>query len=68
MYQSFQDIIDIEKETGKSFWEIVRDNDCREMEITEEEAFRRMQAMYLAMGEADASYDPALSSASGLVG
>jgi L-serine dehydratase len=68
MYQSFQDIIDIEKETGKSFWEIVRDNDCREMEINEEEAFRRMQAMYQAMGEADASYDPALSSASGLVG
>ncbi len=68
MYQSFQDIIDREKETGKSFWEIVRDNDCQEMEITQEEAFRRMQAMYQAMGEADASYDPALSSASGLVG
>ena len=31
MYQSFQEIIDIEKETKKSFWEIVRDNDCREM-------------------------------------
>lgn len=68
MYQSFQEIIDIEKETGKSFWEIVRDNDCREMEITPEDAFQRMQAMYQAMGEADASYDPELTSASGLVG
>lgn len=68
MYQSFQEIIDIEKDTGKSFWEIVRDDDCKEMEITPEEAFRRMEQMYAAMGEADASYDPALSSSSGLVG
>ena len=68
MYQSFQEIMDIEKETGKKFWEIVRDNDCRELEISKDEAFRRMQAMYRAMGEADGSYDPALSSASGLVG
>lgn len=68
MYQSFQEIIDIEKTSGKSFWEIVRDNDCREMEISEEEAFRRMQGMYEAMHEADASYDASLSSASGLVG
>lgn len=68
MYQSFQEIIDIERESDKSFWEIVRDDDCREMEITKEEAFLRMQAMYQAMHEADSSYDPALSSASGLVG
>lgn len=68
MYQSFQEIIELEKSSGKVFWEIVRDHDCREMEITEEEAFLRMRKMYEAMKEADASYDPALSSASGLVG
>lgn len=68
MYQSFQEIMDIEKDTGKKFWEIVRDNDCREMEITEADAFGRMQAMYQAMRDADSSYDPSLSSASGLVG
>lgn len=68
MYQSFQEIIDIEKNTGKSFWEIVRDNDCREMEITPEDAFQKMAEMYKAMKSADASYDPNLSSASGLVG
>lgn len=68
MYQSFQEIIDIEKETKKSFWEIVRDNDCREMEISPEEAFQRMQTMYQAMRDADGAYDPTLSSASGLVG
>lgn len=68
MYQSFQEIIELEKSSGKAFWEIVRDDDCKEMEITEEEAFLRMRKMYEAMKEADASYDPALSSASGLVG
>lgn len=68
MYQSFQEIMDIEKSSGKSFWEIVRDNDCKEMEISEEEAFQRMRGMYEAMREADISYNPTLSSASGLVG
>lgn len=68
MYQSFQEIIEVEKSTGKNFWEIVRDNDCKEMEITPEEAFQKMEGMYQAMREADASYDPSLSSASGLVG
>lgn len=68
MYQSFQEIMEIEKNTGKSFWEIVRDNDCKEMEITAEEAFQRMRKMYEAMQSADASYDPDLFSTSGLVG
>lgn len=68
MYQSFQEIIDIEKSTGSLFWEIVRDNDCTEMDLTKEEAFQRMLAMYEAMKNADASYDASLSSASGLVG
>lgn len=68
MYQSFQEIIHLEKETGKSFWELVRDNDCKEMEISEEDAFRKMHDMYDAMKSADLSYDPNLSSASGLAG
>lgn len=68
MYQSFQEIINIEKKTGSSFWEIVRDDDCTEMDLTKEEAFRRMLAMYEAMRDADDSYDSSLSSASGLVG
>ena len=68
MYQSFQEIIHLEKETGKSFWELVRDNDCKEMEISEEDAFRKMHDMYDAMKSADLSYDPNQSSASGLAG
>ena len=68
MYQSFQEIIDMERNTSNTFWEIVRDNDCTEMELTREEAFQRMQTMYEAMKAADISYDASLSSASGLVG
>lgn len=68
MFQSFQDILDVEEKTGKAFWEVVRDADCREMELSETEAFERMRALYSAMKSADSSYDPMLSSASGLAG
>ncbi|MCM1027822.1 MAG: L-serine ammonia-lyase, iron-sulfur-dependent, subunit alpha, partial [Roseburia sp.] len=68
MYQSFQEIIDLEEKTGEAFWEIVRDADCRELEISREEAFRRMTSLYEAMELADSSYDPTLTSASGLTG
>ncbi len=68
MYQSFQEIIRIEKSFGLSFWEVIRENDTREMDITAEEALRRMEKMYDAMREADKAYDPSLSSASGLAG
>lgn len=68
MYQSFQEITDLEKKTGKTFWEIVRDADCLELEISPEEAFRRMTGLYEAMRLADSSYDPVLTSASGLAG
>ena len=68
MYQSFEEIEEIEKTTGKAFWEIVRDADCRELEITAEEAFRRMADRYEAMRSADASYSPVFTSSSGLTG
>lgn len=68
MYQSFQEILSLEEKTGLAFWEIVRDADCRELEISREEAFRRMAGLYEAMRLADASYDPKLTSASGLAG
>lgn len=68
MYQSFEEIGEIEKTTGKRFWEIVRDADCRELEITAEKAFNRMADRYEAMRSADTSYSPSLTSSSGLTG
>lgn len=68
MYQSFQEIIEISKETGKPFWQIVLEKDCHEIEITQDEALARMKKMYLAMKEADEAYDSTLTSPSGLAG
>lgn len=68
MYQSFQEILDIETREKRPFWDIVRSADCSELEISPEEAFRRMAGLYEAMQHADLSYDPKLSSASGLAG
>ena len=68
MYKSLAEITEIEKKTGKPFWKIVAEDDCRERGVEAEQAFREMQGMYRAMREADAAYDGTLKSASGLVG
>ncbi len=68
MYQSFQEIIEIAKQTQKPFWQIILEKDCHEMEISPDEALARMEKMYLAMKEADQNYDPKLTSPSGLSG
>ena len=68
MYQSLEELCRIEKESGKPFWEIVQEDDCRESGISAEESFARMRRMYEAMQEADEHYDEHLKSASGLVG
>ena len=68
MYKSLEDLIQKEKSSGNPFWKCAMKADCKEMDITEEEAFSRMKQMYLTMKEADASYEDTLMSRSGLVG
>lgn len=68
MYKSLEEIVKIERETGKPFWKIVQEDDCRERGVEAGQAFEEMRGMYLAMQEADRSYDGTLRSASGLVG
>ena len=68
MYQSLGELCRKAEEEKKSFWEVVQADDCRERQILEETSFAQMKAMYLAMKEADASYDPKLYSRSGLTG
>lgn len=68
MYKSLEELCKIEEETGKPFWKIVQEDDCRERGITGEESFAQMCGMYEAMQDADAHYDETLKSASGLVG
>ncbi len=68
MYKSLEELCSIERETGKPFWKIVQEDDCREQGIAEEESFAQMRGMYEAMRYADEHYDEKLKSASGLVG
>lgn len=56
------------KETGKAFWQVIQESDCQERDVTPEQSFSDMQGMYRAMEQADAAYDPALRSASGMAG
>lgn len=68
MYQSLEELCKSEQESQLSFWQLVQEDDCRERGISKQQAFEEMRQMYLAMQDADANYDAAQKSASGLVG
>lgn len=68
MYKSLEQMITLEKEKKIPFWKIVMQEDCIELDISEEEAFDRMRQMYEVMKESDRAYDDELMSRSGLVG
>lgn len=68
MYGSLQELCELEESSGKPFWKIVQEDDCREQGITEDVSFGQMRAMYQAMKDADERYDEKLKSESGLVG
>ena len=68
MYGSLQELCELEEKSGKPFWKIVQEDDCREQGITEDVSFEQMRAMYQAMKDADARYDEKLKSESGLAG
>ena len=67
MYRSLEGICRAAGEE-KAFWEVIREDDCQERQLSLEESFSQMRAMYQAMKEADAAYDPSLASRSGLAG
>lgn len=60
--------MDTATESGIEFWQAVMQEDMRERNVSEKESFDAMRTIYKAMEQADASYDPALRSASGLAG
>lgn len=68
MYKSLAEIVETEKMSGKSFWQVVLEDDIKEQGITFAEGFKQMKEMYLAMKHADEAYDGSLHSASGMVG
>lgn len=68
MYKSLEEICNISEETGKAFWEVVQEDDCKEQSISKEESFNRMLQMYQSMKAADENYDGEVYSSSHLVG
>lgn len=63
-----KEIADCCKKEKKEFWRVVMEEDARERGVSKEESCAAMRTMLRAMQQADASYDGALRSASGLAG
>ena len=68
MFVSLQHIEERAEKFELPFWKAIQLDDCIEQDITEEESFKKMRAMYQAMKDSDLNYEPELTSASGLVG
>ena len=67
-YKSLEDICNIAKQEQISFWEVIREDDCRERQVTPEESLQTMEQMYLAMEKADQKYQGDRKSHSGMTG
>lgn len=67
-YKLIDEIVKQSEETKKPFWEIVLEDSCQEDGISREESFEKMRGMYLAMKEADLSYDAKAVSSSRMAG
>ena len=67
-YHSLQAIMDICKQTGKEFWQVILEDDMSERGTGREESMAQMQAAWDAMLQAAAAYEEKLNSKSGLAG
>ncbi len=65
---SLNDLIVYGKQKNKSIFEIALENDMDERQVTRDDAFAAMKEMYLAMKQADSSYDGTLHSKSNMAG
>ena len=68
MYKSLREILSQCESSGRPFWRVVLEEDCRESGISQVQSMRTMRRAYEAMRESDENYDASLISASGLVG
>lgn len=68
MLRAISDIVETAERENISFWEVILHDDIKERLVTAEASFAQMAQMYKAMRQADAGYDEALRSSSGLVG
>lgn len=67
-FSKLSEILEIARETGKEFPQIIMEDDCKERSVSEKESRLLMKKMFEAMKEADINYDATLKSNSGLAG
>ena len=65
-FQSVEHLIDCAQH--QPLWQVVLLDDCQDRDVTQEESFARMEALWQAMVESVENYDPQRRSASGLSG
>lgn len=65
-FQSVEHLIDCAQH--QPLWQAVLLDDCQDRDVTQEESFARMEALWQAMVESVENYDPQRRSASGLSG
>lgn len=67
-YHSIEEIYGQCSKLNKEFWEVILLDDANERNVANEESMSKMQGMWEAMLSATKSYEPNLTSKSGLVG
>lgn len=67
-FAKLKDIVEESEAKQIPFWRVVLEDDIKERNVTEASSLETMGEMLKAMRQADESYDPALKSASGMVG
>ena len=68
IYKSLKEICEIAEKKNIPFWKVIQRDDCKERNVSEEESFEKMRAMYQAMKHADEAYTGTRKSNSGMVG
>lgn len=68
MFKSLKQILDIGKEKGLPFWEVILEDDMEARQVSREASLDQMLRMLTTMQEADAAYEGGRISSSGLVG
>jgi len=67
-FRSVNDILAQCEQEKKEFWQVIIEDDMNERDVSFAESFDKMRGLWEAMLEATSSYEPNLTSASGMVG
>lgn len=67
-FNSIASMLELSRRTGEPLYNVIRDDDCRENGYTADASQRRIRALWDAMRQSSAQYNPADRSNSGFIG